>query len=83
MKAITTKYHGPGNVKSSHIIADDGDGNRLTVGVDNSLRLEDCHANAALALCRKLKWEGRLQGGHIKAGMVWVWIDERNQVLAE
>ena len=64
MKAITTTYHGPGNVRGSRIIADDGDGNRLTLPVNNSRRMEDRHADACLALCRKMKWEGRLQGGH-------------------
>lgn len=83
MKAITTTYHGPGNVRGSRIIADDSDGNRVTVGVDNSLRTEDCHAAAALALCHKMKWQGKLQGGHVKVGMVWAWINPVDQIVAK
>ena len=72
MIAIETRYHGPTNTKGSRIVAS-ANGHRLTIGVDNAVSVEDNHANAAKELARKLKWTGRLIGGHTNRGMVWVW----------
>ena len=54
MKAIVTKYHGPGNVRGSRISATDNNGNRVTVPYDHALSGEACHRVAFLALCAKL-----------------------------
>ncbi len=72
MKAITTKYHGPSNVRGSRITANDGDGNRITVPYDYALSGIDLHAKAAIALCRKMKWDGKLIGGATKDGYAFV-----------
>lgn len=81
MKAITTKYHGPGNVRGSRFIASDEDGNRVIVSYDYALNSEQNHARAAEALCRKMGWVGTMMGGGIKGGMVWVWTGNGSPVI--
>lgn len=71
MKAITNT-HGP------HIIASDGDGNRLITPVNAARPIAQSHAEAAKALCAKMKWHGTLIGNALlEAGRmrkrVWVW----------
>ena len=85
MKAITTRYIGPSNTRGSHMVADDGDGNRVTHHYRSELNAEQNHANACKAMCKKMGWGGQLQAGDLlKAGrtvaMVWVWIDKRDQI---
>lgn len=82
MKAIVTKFHGPSNVKGSRYSATDEDGNRVIVGADHSVHYESNHDAAALALCKKMGWRGTLQRGHVSTGYVYVWISERDQVVA-
>ena len=72
MKAIETTYHGPTNTKGSRIIADDGDGNRLTISYPHELSGEAVHRKAAEALRDKMGWSGRLIGGATKRGYVFV-----------
>ena len=72
MKAIETKYVGPSNVRGSRIIASDSDGNRVIVPYDCALNGEDAHAKGALALCRKMGWQGNLKAGSTKRGYVFV-----------
>jgi hypothetical protein len=72
MKAIETKFHGPRNVRGSRIIADDGDGNRATISFPHELNGEAAHAQAAIALCQKMKWTGELIAGATKKGYVFV-----------
>lgn len=81
MKSIETTYHGPTNSRGSRIIATDCGDHRLTVAHNSALNSEPNHAAAAVELCKKLGWFGRLQGGHTKAGMVWVFIDSANQII--
>lgn len=69
MKAILTRYVGPSNVRGSRIIATAEGGDRphrLTVPYDHSS--SDPHADAAVALCRKLGWTGELIGGGLPNG---------------
>lgn len=77
MKAITTRYHGPTNTKAARIIASDMDGNnfQLSVSEVDSLNEADQHHVAAKRLSEKMKWEGRLAGGYVKGGLVWVFVD--------
>lgn len=75
MKAIMTKYHGPTNTRGSRISASDGDGNRVTVPFDYAAR--DPHDVAALALCRKMGWEGTLAKGGLASGNVYVFTSDR------
>lgn len=72
MKAILTKYHGPTNTRGSRISATDGDGNRVTVPYDHSMSLGRNHDAAALALCARLGWGGRLVCGATARGYAYV-----------
>lgn len=56
MKAITTKYLGPTNVKGSRIKATEPDGKSVTLHWDHALDAEENHAAAAKALMTKLDW---------------------------
>ena len=73
-KAIETHYRGPTDFKGSRIIADDGDGNRVTISYPYELSGEDVHRAAAAALCKKMGWAGAetLVGGSTKRGYVFV-----------
>ncbi len=72
MKAITTKFHGPTNVKGSRYSATDSDNNRVILSTDHALNSDKNHARAARALCDKMGWKGELIGGGTKDGMAWV-----------
>lgn len=80
MKAIKTTYKGPTNNKGSRIIASDEDKNKITIPYPHELSGMDCHAKAAVALCLKMGWTGKLIGGGLKEGYVFVFAplnDER------
>ena len=68
MKAIQTKYHGATNTRSSRISATAEGGNRVSIPYPHELSGEAVHAAAALALCRKLGWQGELVGGGLPNG---------------
>ncbi len=72
MKAIMTTYHGPTNTRGSRIIATDGDRNRVTIPYPHELSGEACHRKAAEALKDKMGWKGKLIGGGLKNGYVFV-----------
>lgn len=72
MKAITTKYHGATNTRGARISATDGDGNRVSIPYPHELSGAAVHAEAALALCAKMGWEGDLIAGGTKDGYVFV-----------
>lgn len=74
MKAIRTTYHGPGNVRGARIIADDEDGNRVTISYPYELSGEAVHRKAAEALRDKMGWTGELVGGSLGKGYVWVFL---------
>lgn len=78
MKAIETKYLGPTDFKGSRIVADDGDGNRVTISYPYELSGEEVHRAAAVALCEKMGWSGAdtLVGGSTKRGYVFVFTNE-------
>lgn len=82
MKAITTKFHGPANVRGSRYTASDSDDNRTTVGADDALSSEGNHDAAALALCKKMGWSGVLVRGGLKGSNVYVWLDDQELLLA-
>jgi len=75
MKAIRTRYVGPSNTKGSRIIADDGDGNRATVGYEHALNSEGNHRLAAEALMAKMGWSGHLTVGWWKSDGYWTFSD--------
>lgn len=83
MKAISTTYHGPGNVKGARISASDGDGNRVSINYPDEATRDDAHWLAAEALCRKMGWSGTLAEGTVmlggrETGCVFVWLDGFN-----
>lgn len=74
MQAIQTKYLGPGNVRGSRVKAwADGYGS-VTLGWDHRLNAADNHKAAAIALIRKLEWQGSTwaQGHRDSKGDVFV-----------
>jgi hypothetical protein len=73
MKAITTKYHGATDTRGSRLSATDSDGNRVSIPYPHEFSGEECHLQAAFALCRKMDWTGELYGGATKGGCVFVW----------
>lgn len=75
MKAITTKYHEPGNVRGSRMSATDGD-LRITIAYDDGLNSDENHWAAAMAFARKREWSGTLARGSTKGADVFVWIDQ-------
>ena len=80
MKAIETKYHGPGNVKGSRISASDCDGNRIIMSYASENTSEENHRDAALALIHKMGWDKSkgykgIIGGSLKNSMVWVFVE--------
>jgi hypothetical protein len=79
VKAIVTRYHGPTDRRGSRIAADDGDGNRIVVSYDHALDGEENHRMAAEALKSKMGWTGKLIGGTIRTGMVWVFSGRENR----
>lgn len=81
MKTISTKFLPATNYRGSRIKAADGD-NSITLSYDHAANAEANHAAAALALCRKLNWEGAMQGGSTKDGMVFCFLDKASQFTA-
>lgn len=71
MKAIETKYFGPGNVRGARIKATDGD-NTVWISYPHELSPEDGHRLAAETLCAKLGWNYELLQGATKRGYVFV-----------
>ena len=73
MKAITTKFIGATNYRGSRIKATAEGGHSLTISYPHEANQgADAHAVAALALCRRLGWDGELIAGGTAAGYVFV-----------
>jgi hypothetical protein len=73
MKAITTKFHGPTNFRGSRVSATDSDGNRVFVDYSQTANSEAAHAEAAIALVKKMNWGPcTLIAGATKTGYVFV-----------
>ena len=75
MQAITTKYHGPTNVKGSRVSATSGSGHRVIVDWDDALNQEENHRAAAQKLCDKLEWNWKFVSGGTKDGYAHVFVD--------
>lgn len=74
MIAIECKYHGPTDTRGSRITASTCNGQRVTISYPYELSGDEVYKAAADALVKKLGWgfEGKLVGGHVKDGMVFV-----------
>lgn len=68
MKAIQTRYHGATNTRGSRISATAEGGHRIYISYPHELSGAECHAAAAVELCRRLKWQGDLIGGGLPNG---------------
>jgi len=77
MKAIKTKYHGPGSVLGSRVSATAEGGNRVVLSWDHAIDTTENHAAAAKALCKKMHWPGELIMGSLKDGYVFVFVPVR------
>lgn len=79
MKAIITHYKGPTNFRGARITATAEGGDkphRVTIPYPYELDHEQRHEQAALALCHKMGWPGKLVGGGLPdgRGMAWVFL---------
>ena len=74
MVAILTRWLAPTNHRGSRVVADAGDGRRVTVSYSHSLSGEACHREAAQALCTKMGWDGTMVGGGTRDGYAFVFL---------
>jgi len=73
MQTIETRYHGATTYRGARITAQaSGNPKRVTVPYRYDGPDDAEHITAALELCKRLGWSGKLIGGHTKRGMVWV-----------
>jgi hypothetical protein len=63
MKAIRTKFIPATNTKPARISATAEGGHRIVISYDSEGTQEEAHAKAAIALCAKLGWTGKLVAG--------------------
>ena len=78
MQTITTKYLPATSYRPSRVVAKASGGARLVQSVD---QYEEGHIIVAAALKKKLGWTGRMVGGDTKTGKVFVFDDERSDVI--
>nr|GAT42304.1 predicted protein [Mycena chlorophos] len=78
-QSITTKYHGPGNVRGARITAKASAGHKLTVRYDHSKGTDENHRDAAMALAEKLGWSGDWVMGNCEHGIIAVLDVSRNE----
>ncbi len=79
MVAIQTKYVGPTNFKGSRYKAfTTRDRPTVTISAMDNLGSEENHEAAAIALCKKMGWTGKLASGGTEQGYVFVFIDEKH-----
>ena len=76
MKAIVTKYHGPGNVRGARISAHAEGLPRRFYSYNYAAR--DAHVEAVKAFCQEMEWHGELVEGHLPDGTTRVWVWSRN-----
>ena len=76
MIAILTKFIGPTNYRGARVKAFTTSGNRIIVPWDHSQNVEENHDAAALALCRKMQWGGKLVRGGTDVGYAYTFLRE-------
>lgn len=79
MKAIKTIYLGPTNTKGARIKATDGDTNSFIMNYTYELCVDQNHQIAARALCRKMKWTGKLIMGSFPNFNVHVFTEKKGK----
>jgi len=78
MTSIRTKYLAPTDRRGARIKADAGLGRTTTIAYRYDLDHEGRHDAAALALCRKFKWTGRLARGGTENGCAYVFLTDED-----
>ena len=76
MIAILTKFIGPTNYRGARVKAFTTSGHRIIVPWDHSQNVEENHDAAALALCRKMGWGGKLVRGGTEVGYAYAFLRE-------
>ena len=76
MVAILTKFIGPTNFRGSRVKAFTSSGHRIIVPWDHALGVEENHDAAAIALCRKMEWCGKLVRGGTDVGYAYAFLRE-------
>jgi hypothetical protein len=76
MIAILTKFIGPTNYRGARVKAYTTSGHRIVVPWDHALNVEENHDAAALALCRKMEWGGKLVRGSTEVGYAYAFLRE-------
>ena len=72
MKAIRTRYYPATNTRGARIVADDGDGNKLSVSAyHDTLEGVALARDAAERLAAKMHWRGNLIGGGYADDVYW------------
>lgn len=80
--SILTKFIGPTNTRGSRIKASASNGaGSVVVPWDHALGQDDNHDAAAMALAKKLSWEGSLIRGGGEKGNVYVFHDPSSIVM--
>lgn len=81
-KAIEVKYHPQTTTKPARYVASDSDGNRATIPANADYSGRDgVMVAAALALCTRMKWTGRLIHGGFKDREYFVFDHGDNAVM--
>lgn len=79
MQAITTKFHGPTNIRGSRISAT-AEAGRITLSWDSAKNPEANHLAAAVAFAQKFGCKGRIVGGDLPranpAHMAFVFVND-------
>lgn len=83
MKAIKTTYLAPTNTLGPRIKATTEDHNVITLDWNDAIDAEKNHKAAAVALCKKFKWNGRLAFGSFPDCYVFVFINLNDTVSLE
>ena len=73
--AIQTKYLPCTNTRGSRIKAWEPEGKAVTLPWDHALDSVSNAREAAQALCKKMKWTGKMVSGWIGQGYVFVFVD--------
>jgi hypothetical protein len=83
MQSIETKYIGQTNTRPAKIKAQASGGASITLSLSDDLTNEQNHDRAAIALCKKMNWQGPLMGGETKTGKVFVFDAHANRLRFE
>ncbi len=79
MQTISVKVLPATNTKGTRIKAShEGNVESVIAPRDYGLDLDKDYLKTAKTLKMKLGWTGKMQGGHTKDGMVFVFIDDKN-----